>query len=129
MTPFFSNTENSSVSVKGGFPMCQHCSFGSIGITRFYLDNITIGDELGLKTFGVTGEPFQGLSRKPDAIVISIGKVVKFKTNLKQPLQSKYLRLEARGARLESAESVRASQPDNDNHCGLILCKIHFHHQ
>ena len=91
------------------------------GMTRFYLDNITIGDELGLKTFGGAGEPFQGLSRKPDAIVISIGKVVKFKTNLKQPLQSKYLRLEARGARLESAESVRASQPDNDNHCGLIL--------
>jgi hypothetical protein len=36
--------------------------------------------------------------------------------NLKQPLQSKYLRLVARGARLESAESVKASQPDNDNH-------------
>ena len=71
MTPFFSNTENSSVSVEGGFPMCQHCSFGSIGITRFYLDNITIGDELGLKTFGAAGEHFQGLSRKPDAIMIT----------------------------------------------------------
>ena len=70
MTPFFSNTENSSVLVKGGFPMCQHCCFGSIGITRFYLDNITIGDELGLKTFGAAGELFQGLSRKPDAIMI-----------------------------------------------------------
>ena len=40
----------------------------SKGMTRFYLDNITIGDELGLKTFGGAGELFQGLSRKPDAI-------------------------------------------------------------
>jgi len=31
------------------------------------LDNITIRDELGLKTFGAASEQFEGVARKPEA--------------------------------------------------------------
>ena len=49
-------------------------------------------------------------------IRISSNSNVMIMTDLKQPLQSKYLRLLARGARVSSAESVRDSHPDKDNH-------------
>ena len=49
-------------------------------------------------------------------IRISSNSNVMIMTDLKQPLQSKYLRLLARGARVSRAESVRDSQPDKDNH-------------
>ena len=45
------------------------------GIARFYLDNVTVGDELGLKTFGAVGEHFQGVSRKPGAFNQQDGQV------------------------------------------------------
>ena len=51
-------------------------------------------------------------------IIFSSSDVIMVMTDLKQPLQSKYLIFLTRGARLRSAESVRASQPDKDNHWG-----------
>ena len=53
------------------------------------------------------------------SIIFSSSGVIMVMTDLKQPLQSKYLICLTRGARLSRAESVRASQPDKDNHWGL----------
>ena len=96
----------------------------------FYLNTIAIGDELWLKAFWSHCEQFEGVPGKPeDAIVIIIAACViavlttlnMSMLHLAQPLQSKYLSLFTRGARLARAESVRASHPDNDNHWGWVV--------